>query len=286
MSKLFDTESGNNLPDDALPAYAPMLSAYHRSRATELRAIVDLLPVPSGDRVLDLASGDGFWSMLLAERASEVVGVDLSPAYIQAARAHVAQSPHAARINFQLAEVGAVAFPDNTFDLVWCAQSLFSLPDPLAALREMTRVTRPGGYVAILENDSLHHLIMPWPVELELAVRQAQLKGLAARQQARGVDKFYIGRDLAGLLGQAGLTLHDLRTIAVERQAPIDADERFFLSEHLAELRTVAGPFLDDTTRIVLTLLLDSGSELNMLDQPNFHLTHLEMLAVGKKHRG
>ena len=174
MDTTFDVEPGAGLEDDKLPPYARMLHAYHRSRENELRAIIATLPITRQSRVIDVASGDGCFSLLLAERAETVVGVDLSAAYIAEARRQARSSPHSGRISFQQAEVGAIAFADNSFDLVWCAQSLFSLPDPLETLREMQRICKTGGYVAVLENDSLHHIIMPWPVELELALKQAR----------------------------------------------------------------------------------------------------------------
>ena len=280
MTQTFEHEPGNGLAHEELPAYAAMLAAYHRSRDAELRAIVATLPLTPQSSVLDVASGDGYFSRVLAECAGSVVGVDLSTAFIELAR-H--QSAAFGNVSFQQAEVGALGFADNCFDVVWCAQSLFSLPDPITSLREMARVAKPGGYVAILENDSLHHLIMPWPAELELAVRQAQLRALTARNAARGADKFYIGRDLAGLLIQASLLVHSVRTFAVERHAPLSDDETLFLREHLAEVRCVADPHLDPASRRAFDILFNADSSLYLLAQPNFHLTHLEMLAVGKK---
>jgi SAM-dependent methyltransferase len=283
MGKTFDVEPGAGLPAAALPPYAAMLQAYHRSRDAELRAIVATLPLGAADRVLDVASGDGYYCQLLAECAGAVIGVDLSAAYLEQARQRRACSRYAERIHFQQAEISALAFGDNGFDLVWCAHSLFSLPDPLEALHSMARVARAGGYVAILEHDSLHKIIMPWPAELERAVRQAQRRALAARCTVRAPDKFYVGRDLAGLLAQAGLHVASLRTFAIQRRAPLTDDEEFFLHEHFTELRSVVEPQLDAETLAAFDLLVDPGSRHYLFRQPTFHLTQLEMLAIGRK---
>src|SRR5690242_10059537 len=83
---------------DGLPTYAPMLAAYHRAHAAELRAMIAELPLRLGDRVLDMACGAGTYSVWLAERVGPhgtVVGVDISPAYLARARVRANDSAHA-----------------------------------------------------------------------------------------------------------------------------------------------------------------------------------------------
>ncbi len=274
-------EAGADLPDHELPPYADMLHAYHVSRTVELRDLVARLPIAPGDRVLDLACGDACFSCWLAERGAVVVGIDRSPAYLGLARRRVVGNPAAERIGFQQADARALPLPDGGFDLVWCAQSLFSLPDPLAVLGEMARVARPGGVVAVLENDSLHHLIIPWPAELELAVRQAQLRALEQRGDGP-LHKFYIGRDLCGLFAQVGIVDCAVQTVAVERSAPLAEAEERFLRGHFAQLRRLVAGQLDPTTLRAFDRLFDAESDADLLRRPDFHLTHLEMLAIGR----
>jgi len=282
MTKSFTCEAGAGLGDDELPGYARMLSAYHRARATELRAIMATLPLSRESRVLDLACGDGCYSIWLAERAGHVVGVDRSPAYLDLARRGAAQAPDATRISFEQVDAAALPFEDGCFDLAWCAQSLFSLPDPITAVREMIRVTRPGGNVAVLENDTLHQILLPWPVELELAVRQAQFKALSAKHAGQRLNRSYIGRNLSGLLHQCGIAACDVRTFPVERCLPLSADEELFLSLYFADVRERAWPYLDQAARIAFDMLFDPQAETYLLRRPDFHLTHLELLAVGR----
>ena len=93
-----------------------------------------------------------------------MTAVDVSSAFLRVARTGAGP-----RLGFAASAIERLPFADDVFDLVWCAQSLYSLPEPVEAVRLMRRVVKPGGVVAVLENDSLHHLLLPWPIEVELA---------------------------------------------------------------------------------------------------------------------
>lgn len=280
----FEQEVGNGLEQDQLPAYAPMLAAYHRAAGGELQRMIADLPLRGGERVLDLACGDGVYSVWLAERVGaggEVVGVDIAPAYLQRARQHAAASGLDARISFRQGDIARLPFPDDAFDLAWCAHSLYSLPDPVAALRELRRVVRPGGVVAILENDTLHQMLLPWPAELELALRGAQLAAL--EEQTRMTGKFYIGRNLCSTMLLAGLAQCCVTTYTVDRRAPLSADERVYLEAYLQDLGERARPYLDPAARAAFDLVLKPSSRLYLLDQPGFFMSQLEIVARGVK---
>jgi SAM-dependent methyltransferase len=283
MSASFPPEPGDNLADPELPDYARMLHAYHRARAATLRAIIATLPLAPGDRVLDVASGDGCYSLWLAERAGQITGIDLSSAYLVHARHNAARAPHAGRVGFLCADVGNLPFDDGSFDFTWCAQSLFTLPEPRDVLQEMIRVTRPGGHIAILENDSLHQILLPWPAELELAVRQAEMAAHAAQRPIGGLGKFYIGRHLRGLFQECGVESCMIQTFSIDIRAPLSVDEELFVRLYFADLRARAGPYLDSVSLAAFDRLFDPDAPTYLLCRPDFHLTHLEMLAVGRK---
>ena len=267
-----------------LPDYAPMLTAYHRGHAAELRAMVGDLPVQAGDCVLDMPCGDGAYTVLLAEKvgsSGSVVGVDLSASYLELARARADQSAEAARTRFQAGDIASLPFDDNTFDLIWCAQSMYSLPDPLGVLRELRRVVRPGGTVSVFENDTLHQILLPWPAELELAVRQAQLCSLVARAPAAA--KFFIGRDLRSTFAAAGLKNSIVTPYTSIRHAPLSADERTYLAWYFADLGTHARPYLQPHVSAWFERLLDPTSADYLLDQPYFYVIYIDMVARGVK---
>ncbi len=280
----FGEEVRTGLDNAALPAYAPMLSAFHRACGPALQAIVADLPVEPGMRMLDMACGDGVYSVWLAERVGKtghVVGVDIAPAYLELARKNASSSGVSERISFQTGDIGGLPFADDEFDLAWCAHSLYSLPDPLAALRELRRVVRPGGVVGILENDTLHHMLLPWPADLELAVRQAQLDAL--RETAHSIGKFYIGRNLCGAFKTAELRACHVRTHTIDHRAPLSADEQVYLEGYLRDLGERARRHLDQAASTAFDMLLEPGSELYMLDQPDFFASHLEIVAWARK---
>lgn len=102
--------------------------------------------VASGDRVLDVGCGTGNLSFALAEspRIGAVVGVDFSSAYVDYARSR-SNDP---RIAFHQGDACALAFADGSFDHAFSMLVLQFIPQPELAVREMRRVTRPGGTVA------------------------------------------------------------------------------------------------------------------------------------------
>jgi ubiquinone/menaquinone biosynthesis C-methylase UbiE len=263
-----------------LPGYAPTLLAYHRAFAEELRATVAALPIRPGDRVLDLACGDGVYSRWLAERVGEsgsVLGVDLSPAFLELARQDLDGDPLADRVELARGDLHHLPIPDDAFDLVWCAQSLYSLPDPVEALRRMGRAARPGGIVAVLENDEFHHVLLPWPVEVELALRHAELSALIKLSDKP--RKFYVGRHLRRVFQAAGLVDCRHRTWTIDRQAPLGHDARAFFEGYLKDLRQKVEPHLVPEIRDEFVRLADPDSDAYLLDSPDFTVTCLNHIA-------
>jgi 2-polyprenyl-3-methyl-5-hydroxy-6-metoxy-1,4-benzoquinol methylase len=93
-----------------------------------------------GARVLDVACGDGFGCRVMAAQTGEMVGVDLDPATIRAARSR----PATPGVRYEVGDVTQLAFPDGYFDAVTSMETLEHVsPEP--TLRELVRVLRPGG---------------------------------------------------------------------------------------------------------------------------------------------
>lgn len=265
---------------EKLPDYAPMLSDFHRAYAVELKAMIASLPIRAGDRVLEMACGDGVYANWLADRVGprgSVTALDVSPAFLGVARANPVNGP----VRFVAAAAERMPFADDTFDLVWCAQSLYSLPDPVEAVRLMRRVATRGGTVAVLENDSLHHILLPWPVEVELAVRKAELiRFVEASDQPR---KYYVGRHLNAVFRQAGLTDCRKSTRATNREAPLSPEMHGFLEKYLDELRDRAKPHLDPEMWARFEPLVNPGSDAYLLNQHDLTVTCLDHVVLGVK---
>jgi SAM-dependent methyltransferase len=99
-----------------------------------------------GDRVLDVGSGTGSlaFAALGEAPAGRVVGVDPSPTYVAHARARAGGD----RATFEEGDAQRLRFPDASFDRSLALLVVNFIPDRSAAVREMARVTRPGGVVA------------------------------------------------------------------------------------------------------------------------------------------
>src|SRR3712207_6744350 len=145
----------------------------------------------------------------------------------------------------------------------------------------MRRVTRSGGTVAILENDTLHHMLLPWPPELELAVRQAELRAL--QQETNAVDKFYVGRHIGRVFDAAGLMRRSVTTYTIDWSAPLGDDERRFLHEYLQELLDRAQPYLASADQQACERLLDPRSPDYLLSRADLLVSVLEIVALGFK---
>lgn len=99
-----------------------------------------------GERVLDAACGTGVVARLVAplvRPSGSVAGLDFDPAMVAVAR------ELAPDIDWQQGDLQSLPFADDDFDLAICQQGLQFLPDRAAGLREMFRVLRPGGRMAL-----------------------------------------------------------------------------------------------------------------------------------------
>lgn len=137
---------------EALPA---AYEAWRRSAlgqvtdALEQELILDLVGPPAGRRILDVGCGDGMLALELARRGAEVVGVDASERMIVAARER-AKGQHC-DVSFEVARAEALPFAAASFDVVVAVTVLCFVEDATVALKEMTRILKPGGRVVVGE---------------------------------------------------------------------------------------------------------------------------------------
>src|SRR6185436_1642041 len=116
------------------------------------RFLVSRLDVGPDARVLDVATGTGAVALeLVRQHGCSVVGVDRSAEMLAVARARVAAQGLDSRIELSEGRAEALPFATASFDALTVTYLLRYVDDPAATLRELARVVRPGGTVAMLE---------------------------------------------------------------------------------------------------------------------------------------
>jgi SAM-dependent methyltransferase len=109
--------------------------------------LCEALDLRAGQRVLDVAAGNGNVSLAAARRWCEVTATDYVPALLDRARERAAAERLA--IGFQQADAEALPFPDGAFDAVVSTFGVMFTPDQERAAAEMLRVCRPGGRIGL-----------------------------------------------------------------------------------------------------------------------------------------
>jgi hypothetical protein len=127
----------------------------------------------------------------------------------------------------------------------------------------------------------MHQVFLPWPIGLELPLRNAELRAIAADTGNPG--KFYIGRRLPAVFATAGLEPLDVKTIAIDRRAPLAEAEHQLLQSYLDELVERVRPFLDDAAFDQLRHLADPISPHHLLRQPHLTMTWINVLALARR---
>jgi SAM-dependent methyltransferase len=109
--------------------------------------VVKAAEIEAGEDVLDVGAGDGNAAILSAQRGATTTGVDLAPAQVERARARCAEEK--VTVDLRVGDAQALELPDAAFDVVLSVMGVIFAPDHGAATRELARVCRPGGRLAM-----------------------------------------------------------------------------------------------------------------------------------------
>lgn len=119
--------------------------------------VVERADPKAGERVLDAATGTGAVAILAAQRGADVVGQDIAPVLVETAQQRAAEE--GAEVDFQVGDAEAMTYDDASFDVVLSTCGVMFAPDHEAVAGELSRVTKPGGRLALacwLSNTGMH----------------------------------------------------------------------------------------------------------------------------------
>jgi ubiquinone/menaquinone biosynthesis C-methylase UbiE len=202
-----------------------------------MRSAIQALELPAGSRGLDIGCGIGMHVKIMAEAVGakgHITGIDIEPAFIAYAERATGEAGLSKRVSFREGNMNALPFDDNTFSWAWSANLIgYNPATPLPPLKEMVRVVRPGGIIAIVFYSS--QMLLPGYPLLE-----AKLNATSS-----GIAPFSTGmrpelHSFRALGWFRELNVHDVRaqTFVSTVQAPI-SDETYNAMAALFQMRWV-----------------------------------------------
>ncbi len=162
----------------------------------------------AGKAVLDGGGGGGILSEAMARAGAEVLGIDLAPTVLDAARMHAAQSGLTVAYRPVSAEALAAERPGE-FDLVTCMEMLEHVPDPAATVAALAALVRPGGDIVVST------LNRNW-LSFMVAIVGAEYVARALPRGTHEYLKFIRPSELARWARAAGLAPRDLAGIGYD----------------------------------------------------------------------
>jgi 2-polyprenyl-3-methyl-5-hydroxy-6-metoxy-1,4-benzoquinol methylase len=140
----------------------PAVTKIHAQRTAEKCALYLLPHIRPNNKILDVGCGPGSITLDFASLVPEgsVLGIDFSPDAISLAQSATTERS-IQNCEFKIGDVMNLDFGDGEFDIVHCHQCILHLPDPIKALKEMNRVCKRGGMVAVAEADLGNMIVYP-----------------------------------------------------------------------------------------------------------------------------
>jgi SAM-dependent methyltransferase len=214
-------------------------AATDRMFAPVATALVEAAGVARGQAVLDVATGTGEPALTVARLVGaegSVVGVDLVPPMIESARRE-AERRGLSNASFQTASAEELPFEDSSFDAVVSRFGIMFFPSPLAGLREMLRVLRPGGRLAMAvwshaRNNPFHFVLA------DIVERYAE----SAPQAPDAPDAFRFAAPgkLLHIVREAGVADASERPLEFSIEAPLDLEGFWTVRTEISDkLRTM-----------------------------------------------
>lgn len=230
---MFMSSHNSRILDQFTRQAAPFAASAVIRNQEVLDRIVQWAGAGPQDTVLDVACGPGLLACAFAKVAKDATGVDMTPAMLEQAR-KTQQEQGLKNVSWQQGDVYSLPFPPDQFSIVSSRFVFHHLQDPLAALREMKRVCKSGGKVAVAD-------MAPQPAKAA-ALNAAELLRDPSHVRALPLD------ELRGLFAQAGLGTLQINNYRMEGEME-DLLSRSFPNEGDAErLRRIYTESIDEDT--------------------------------------
>jgi len=259
------------------PGYGEAAVRYMMRRHA-VRDAAFLLPhLKKGVSLLDCGCGPGNLSIELAQIVApgSVTAIDIEESQIEFAR-KLARQRRALHVRFEVASVYSLPFPDRSFDAAFSHALFEHLADPIAALREIRRVLRPGGIAAICSPDWAGNIFTPREPEAIEA-----FEAFKRLLRSNGGNP-YVGRELGRLLREAGFS--EVVMVALYdcyEDIPLVAD---LLAELIEASPEMAAP--PENTKPASTLVAQLGAALKVWSrQPGAFWAQAFVAATGRVER-
>ncbi len=248
----------------------------------------ELLPASGVRRVLDIGSGPGVLTLLLAEAFphAEVVAVDATEALLERAQARADRAGLVGRIRTLRAELPDDIDALGEADLIWAGNSLHHIGDQRAALDELARHLRPGGMIALVEGGlTARHL----PRDTGIG-----RPGLESRLEAATAEWFIRMRaelpgakdeveDWQALMAGSGLAPSGSRSFLLDIPAPVPQAARDHLVAAFAWQRKALDGLIAADDAEVLDRLLDPADPQGLLRRPDAYLLTVRTVHTARR---
>lgn len=117
----------------------------------DLCQMVQSVSLKGTEKVLDIATGAGHTALAFASYVSECEGIDLTKEMVQVA-SKLASDRGVQNVRFQIGDAENLPFPDATFDMITCRFGAHHFPNPEKAVKEVSRVLKPGGRFLLVDH--------------------------------------------------------------------------------------------------------------------------------------
>lgn len=246
------------------------------------RQMIDGLQVRPSDHVLDAGCGRGDHLVLLGAAASQgsVAGLDINPDALAAAGTRVREARQTGRVRLHQADLLKPPFAEGGLDLIWASHVLHILADPVAAVRTLKRLLKPGGRIAVRED---RHMTKLLPYDFGVGT-----PGLEYRIELLSVNRFVADRMRRGpvpfgwarVLVEAGFREVKAKSFLFELQPPFTDAQELHLRDHLRR-HLELGRTLCPEDRQTLERITDPRSEHYVLRRPDLLFTSVATVYLG-----